>query len=135
MTQKKTCRWCQNEFETENPNRDICRRTGCREKQIHQNVSALLETLDFLKRHVETGRVEIRCPGNDDFGAQIKMTITTTEGTDGLQAYFGAVLRNRIRGNFVVDIRTGTIQTEMFLPIDSPAVFLGDRIVKKVNRP
>jgi len=141
------CRWCNTKINSGNDNGvGHCRKPDCRTSEIDSNIDQLLSTLILSSKHIWDGKIEIRSPGNDGFGAQLKLTISYSneEVGDGfdiptqdmLKCYFREMLFSGTKGNLIIDIVGGKfngIQSEFFVQADSPRIFTGNKIVNIMN--
>lgn len=112
------CKWCGKQYQAFNNNRGHCSKIECRTKEIEQNLLTLSGYFSTLLRHGVIAQVELRCPGNDCFGAQVKITTESCinyalkdkppekqeiqESVDMLVDYFRPILKKGVKGNFIV---------------------------------
>ena len=156
MSSEIICEFCKQPYTAFNSKRSHCNKPGCRKQAISGNLRQLEAFFGMLLRHKIVAEVEIRCPGNDSFGTQVK---TKTEGhlgrsgiqnadstagfgqLDALSDYFRPILMKRIKGNFFVrTLATGrldmTVVNEGFSDLEDPVVmgnnlFVSQKATKK----
>ena len=119
-----TCKWCERRYQAFNNNRKHCSRMDCRNKEIEENLSILRNFVGMFLRHEIIAQIELRCPGNDSFGSQVKVTSECSidnklkgksevkqtqafkEELDKLVDYFKPILEKGLKGNFLVKTLT-----------------------------
>lgn len=147
---KIICGWCGSEYFAHNENRNHCRRSSCRNKEIESQLKDLSELFSLILRHGIRALVEIRLPGNDTIGRQAKIVSSGTinrkifpepESPEDFEKqvydatdYFRSLLWKNIKGNFKVKTRKGgVIQTdithEMFTEIKNPVILSDNKII------
>lgn len=148
-----TCKWCKAKYQAYNNNRKHCHRPECRSREIEENLLLLHNYFDILLQHRIVASVELRCPGNDSFGQQVKVTSECCLGNElknratikkpaeieieYLITYFRAILQKELRGNFLIKtLADGTINrtiiSESFSSFNWPVV-LGNNILISQN--
>lgn len=139
------CKWCKAKYQAYNNNRSHCSRPDCRNREIESNLKMLRNCIDMLLRHSIVAEVELRCPGNDTFGQQVRVKSegylyndfngkdTTVETADIIKElkmitnYFRPILQKGLKGNFIcgtnadgrIDIK---ILNEIFTSLKEPAI-------------
>ena len=144
MSSKINCRFCNKPYTAYRSSRSHCSRSDCREKAIKESLDELCGYFSILLRYQIVADVEIRCPGNDTFGKQVR---AHTEGhlgaldhnkgpalskppatsLDLLSVYFTPILWKQIKGNFILKtLADGTIDnvvvSDAFSDLKSPVV-------------
>jgi len=116
---KIVCKFCKQPYEAFNSKRSHCSRPDCRDKAISESLKELHNLFSMLLRHKIVAEIEIRCPGNEGFGKQVKAITEGHLGQPGnrdvhplpswhvdelgmLTDYFRPILRKRIKGNFII---------------------------------
>lgn len=144
------CKWCRNKYQAYNNNRKHCSRIDCRNREIEESLSLLHNYFGMLLRHKIIAQVELRCPGNDSFGQQVKVTseCRVDHGFNGgdkkiypetqleignLINYFRPILQKGLKGNFIVKtLAEGKIDSiilnESFTSFKEPKNILGNNV-------
>jgi hypothetical protein len=110
----------------------------------------------MILRHKIVAEIEIRCPGNDTLGRQVKIkskgyinvsVITnnvrsnkkdTVSDLNNLRNYFKHILQKGIKGNFIIQTLTegiieNVIVNESFGMLDKPVVFGNNLLIIQQN--
>jgi len=114
------CKHCGQPYTAFNGSRSHCSQPACRTKEIDGNVKLLCSYFATILRHQIVAEVEIRCPGNDSFGKQVKARTQGHLGETGdnrkdvsspdwlsdelemLSDYFRPILWRALKGNFII---------------------------------
>jgi len=154
-----TCRWCKQKYIAHNDTRKHCRAISCRNEEITYNLNLLVNYIDMILRHRIVAEIEIRCPGNDTLGRQVKIkskgyindsVITNNVRSNkknkavelnNLRNYFKHILQKGIKGNFIIKtlaegIIENIILNESFGMLDKPVVFGNNLLIiqQKFNK-
>ena len=153
------CRWCGRKYQAHNETRNHCKSLACRNKEIAYNLNLLINYIDMILRYNIVAKIEIRCPGNDTFGKQVKITsegylndpvVTSNvadikeekteklDELDRLKKYFKHILQKGIKGNFIIQtmadgIVKNVILNESFAMLDKPVVFGNNLLIIQQN--
>ncbi len=151
MSGNRQCKYCGNEpSKTYKGNRPHCFRTDCREKEINKNLDFLINPFRILLRNEIKACVEIRLPGNDGIGHEIKiesegdisdnidyknikMNDDKLSDIENIKNYFGRLLWKGLKGNFIVETENGRVNSkilnQVFTPFDMPMIIGNNAII------
>ncbi len=152
---KITCRWCKNKYDAYNNGRKHCNRHECKTKEVESSLQFLKSYFEILVNNNIVATVEIRCPGNDNLGGQIKAithgninggiidksfglnTANKTKQLTLLIDYFRPILWKGLKGNFIIKTKEdGTINpdilNESFTNIEAPIVLGNNKLITKI---
>jgi len=150
-----TCKWCQGKYAAYNNGRKHCTRPECRTKEIESNLHDLNSYFGILINNNIVATIEIRCPGNDNFGNQIKAITHGNINGGGIKNqnpvsnnvktnqltflidYFRPILWKGLKGNFIINteengIINPDILNESFTNIDNPVVLGNNKLITKI---
>ena len=150
------CKWCKNKYAAYNNGRKHCNRIECKTKEIESNLQFLKSYFEILINNNIIAKTEIRCPGNDSFGSQIKaithgnlngggiknqddpvLNTFKTKQLTFLTDYFRPILWKGLKGNFIITTeKDGTINpdilNESFTNIETPIVLGNNKLITKI---
>ena len=151
---KIKCKYCGNPYSSMNKNREHCRRTSCRSKEIQAQIDNLGLFIEiFCSNNIES-TIEIRLPGNDKLSPEAKVESESIidagfeetnnckkEGVklDRLLSYFEPILWKSIKGNFIIKtLRDGTVDrkilSQTFAKIENPVIIGNNLIVTGISK-
>ncbi len=151
MSGNRRCKYCGSEpSKTYKGNRSHCFRTECRDKEIKKNLDILINPFRILLRNEITACVEIRLPGNDGLGHEIKvesvgnisddvnyknvkMNNDKLSDIENIKSYFEKLLWRGLKGNFIVETEDGRINSkilnQVFTPFETPTIIGNNAII------
>ena len=150
------CKWCESKYSACNSSRKHCARLECKTKEIESNLCSLKSYFEILINNNIVATIEIRCPGNDNFGSQIKAIthgsinggiinknsdkstiVDISKQLTFLIDYFRPILWKGLKGNFIIETQEdGTINpdilNESFTNIEAPIVLGNNKLITKI---
>jgi len=145
------CVWCGSDYRSFNDNRRHCKKLSCRNSEIEENLSCLSKLISPILRHKIKTDSEIRLPGNDTIGKQVKINangtineriknkeiafFTVEKQVGRVLKYFRDLLWKGIKGNFIIKTdENGTVDNiithEIFVMTKNPVIFGNNKIIK-----
>lgn len=151
---KIKCVWCGCDYKAFNDNRRHCKKISCRNSEIEENLKDLSKLISPILRHRIKASSEIRLPGNDTFGKQVKINAngsiseaikkkeiilsTVEEQVEQILKYFRDLLWKGIKGNFIVKtdengIVDDIVSHEIFVTTKDPVIFGNNKVIKTMS--